>query len=152
MALLRPAPWRVQVSIRGSRFSNSSCSELMVALFVLGFKLHCHCFRKSVCWKELQLVGSTGGVSPARNMWSGFFGLGGGWGGGVSFILVTTRVHRLRTSLVHPVPCRFARSRFVRWTTRLSGTHAARETEQSYGRWWRPRYRKLGSSDEKITA
>lgn len=37
MALLRPAPWRVQVSIRGSRFSNSSCSELIVALFVLSF-------------------------------------------------------------------------------------------------------------------
>ena len=37
MALLRPAPRHVQVSIRGSRFSNSSCSELMVALFVLSF-------------------------------------------------------------------------------------------------------------------
>ena len=48
-------------------------------------------------------VGSTGGVSPARNMWSVFFRFGGGGGGGVSFILVTTRVHRLRTSLVHPV-------------------------------------------------
>ena len=29
-----------------------------------------------------QHVGSTGGVSPARNMWSGFFGFGGGWAGG----------------------------------------------------------------------
>ena len=95
------------------------------------------------------MLGQRGGLAPPVTCGLVFSGWGGG---GVSFILVTTRVHRLRTSLVHPVPCRFARSRFVRWTTRLSGTHAARETEQSYGRWWRPRYRKLGSSDEKITA
>ena len=29
----------------------------------------------------MQHVGSTGGVSPARNMWSGLFGFGGGGGG-----------------------------------------------------------------------
>ena len=66
------------------------------------------------------MLGQRGGLAPPVTCGLVFSCLGGVGGGGVSFILVTTRVHRLRTSLVHPVPCRFARSRFVRWTTRLS--------------------------------
>ena len=45
-----------------------------------------------------QHVGSTGGVSPARNMWSGFFGLGGGVGSVSSWLRLAYIVYVLHWS------------------------------------------------------